>query len=160
MLFAGDDARGFGDDAPGFVWRWYPEPQDAAPHRGGGVIGAARDGPTTDEWEQRLRAAISVSVAFDAWWDEPNEVVDHEEFDRLTAWAEDEAASVGAWTVATMTHVAGPRAWLGPADRGDDAAPWIRLWEEPVGSLSVTIVVRAADFDEGRLDRCAVIEWQ
>lgn len=132
---------------PFYVWRWHPAPATPTP-----VIG-----PSLGRWEARLTATPAVSVSFASWWNEEDV---EGPFDALVDWDRRRGGDLGAWTVATV-DAPGSRSWYG-AEPGD--GPWVQLWdqmlEERFGSVTLSVVVRLRDYENGRLDRCAVVAWQ
>ncbi len=67
------------------------------------------------------------------------------------------APDLAAFTEAT-SPLPGARDWHG--DVPDDGGSWLQLWNEPIGSAALSVVVRITDFEAGDLDRYRVIYWQ
>ena len=147
----------FADDSePYCACRWYPEPQGNPSYRTSNPSKLAIAGPFAGAWECRLRAAPAVTVSF-ASWCEDERFFDTDDAVPLREWAAEQGGRVGAFTDATLPSPS-PRDWFGPEPA--DGADWLQVWEECLGSMTHSVVVRLEDFEAGRLDRCRVVAWQ
>jgi len=133
-----------------YRWVWYPTPTGEA---------VLVSGPCVAKTESTLVGIVETSLSCASWWDPDAEDI-ADEFDELTALCNWQGTTLGGWTNATLPGLV--RQWSGMKPNSDEE--WLSVWtqaqERVFGSIIPCVVVRVADFEAGRLDRCAVVKWQ